>query len=86
MTTPSGSDGAPPWPNMGGAPSPEFLAAFQAELARRAAGATGGVPDPFAPMDAVWVTANATFQSAVRGGFTERQAVIAVVEIMMHQQ
>ncbi len=83
MSTPPGPEG---WPNMAaGTPSPEFLAAFQAEMTRRAAEAATGATDPLTPMDALFVTAHTTFEAACRAGFTERQAVVLVAELMTRQ-
>ncbi len=87
MSTPPGPESVPPWPNMGsGDPSPAFLAAFLTEMARRAAETATGAADPLTPMDAMCVTAHTLFESAVRGGFTDRQAIIFTAEILMRQQ
>jgi len=80
MTTPPGPEGMP-WQGTG--PSAEFMASFQAEMARLAAQRGVGQPDPLSPMDASFVVAHTLFESAVRSGFTERQAIIVAVEILL---
>jgi len=82
MTTPDpGPEETPSWPNSGDDPSPEFLAAFQDHIRRIAASQA----DPLSPMDMTFVAGHTLFESAVRAGFTERQAIMATVEILMRQ-
>jgi hypothetical protein len=85
MSMPPSPEGVPPWPNPGsGTPSPEFLAAFQAEMARLSTPQAGS-QDPLTPMDSVCVAAHTLFECAVRSGFTERQGIIFAVEILTRQ-
>jgi hypothetical protein len=80
MTTPPGPEGMP-W--QGAGPSAEFMASFQAEMARLAAQRGVGQPDPLSPMAASFVVAHTLFEAAVRSGFTERQAIMAAIEILL---
>jgi hypothetical protein len=79
MSMPPGPEDVP---NLGGSPSPEFIAAWQAEIGRRMAGAA----ESLTPMDEVCVAAHTLFQSALTAGFTERQAIIYAVEVVTRQQ
>jgi hypothetical protein len=80
MTTPPGPDGVPPW--LSSPPSPEFLAAFQAEMRRRAAEASGPGQEMPTPLDIACLSAHTVFEAAVKAGFSERNAIIFAVELL----